>query len=122
MMKAERSFPVDTAATRAPRHRWASSPLGLAVTALALAVLVGTAGCKKQTLTENECEEMSTHIGDVLTPNEEPAMRTARHAARRSSTGHDLKIAECQRDARRADYECIMAAKTSDDLKTCDAK
>ena len=90
--------------------------------AVAGALLLCGLGCKRQTLTEGECEEMSSHMGDVLTPNEEPAMRAARHAARRSSTGHDQKIAECQRDGRRADYECVMAAKTSDDLKKCDAK
>jgi hypothetical protein len=88
--------------------------------AAAVTLCLAPAGCKKTSLTAEECEDMSGHMGDVLSPNESPESRAVRHSARRASTGHDQKIAECQRDARRADYDCIMAAKAPADLKKCD--
>ncbi len=92
--------------------------VALAVTAASSLTLVS--GCKGSTLTAEQCEDMTQHMGDVFSPNEDEAMRAARHASRRASSGHDQRIADCKRDVRRPQFDCVMAAKTQDDLKKCD--
>ena len=96
--------------------------VALAVTAVSSLTLVSgcVAGCKGSTLTAEQCEDMTQHMGDVFSPNEDEAMRAARHASRRASSGHDQRIADCKRDVRRPQFDCVMAAKTQEDLKKCD--